>query len=100
MASHLHGRSINPFLRCCYSMQEERTKKVLKRFKDHNLFLKLEKCIFTAEEVEFLGLIVGHKGIRMDSAKVSVIKKWDPPTTVKQVRSFLGFCNYYRRFIP
>ena len=51
-------------------------------------------------EVEFLGMIVGCGCIYMDPAKLSAIMTWPPLKTVKAVRSFLGFCNFYWRFIP
>jgi hypothetical protein len=78
---------------------EKRTKLVLAKLKEHDLYLKLEKCKFAAEEVDFLGMIITKDTIKMDPIKLAGIRDWPPPTTVKQVRSFLGFGNYYRRFI-
>src|SRR5246500_2535098 len=78
---------------------EERTKRVLQRLKDKDLFLKLEKCKFNQTELEYLGLIISEGQIRMDAAKLAGIKQWPEPTTVKQVRSFLGFANFYCKFI-
>src|SRR6201995_4671104 len=78
---------------------EEQTKRVLQRLKDKDLFLKLEKCKFNQTELEYLGLIISEGQIRMDAAKLAGIKQWPEPTTVKQVRSFLGFANFYRKFI-
>jgi hypothetical protein len=77
----------------------ERTKRVLQRLLDCDLHLKLEKCLFEKTEIDFLGMIISHNQIRMDTSKLMGIKEWTPPTTVKQVRSFLGFCNFYRKFI-
>src|SRR4030088_1714319 len=77
----------------------ERTKRVLQRLVDCNLYLKLGKCQFEKTEIEFLGMIVAENQIRMHTGKLLGIKKWTPPTMVKQVRSFLGFCNFYRKFI-
>ena len=74
---------------------EEKTKRVLQRLKEKDLFLKLEKCKFGVTELEYLGLIISEGQIRMDAAKLAGIKEWPPPTTVKQVRSFLGFANFY-----
>ena len=76
-------------------LHQERTRKVLQHLKDNDLFLKLEKCTFDVPEVEFLGMIVGHNYVKMDPAKVEGILKWPTPTTVKQVRGFLGFGNFY-----
>jgi hypothetical protein len=78
---------------------EKRTKRVLERLKEHDLYLKPEKCKFERTEVEFLGTIISENTIRMDPIKLAGIRDWPSPTTVKQTRSFLGFRNYYRRFI-
>jgi len=77
----------------------ERTVQVLKRLRDKDLFLKPEKCIFNAKEVKYLGFIVKPNKISMDPTKLVGIKDWIPPKTVKGIRSFLGFGNFYRRFI-
>ena len=50
-------------------------------------------------ETKYLGLIVSTKGIKIDPSKVDAIKSWDTPTCVREVRSFIGFCNFYRQFI-
>ena len=78
---------------------QERTKRVLDRLRDKDLFLKLEKCKFEVQEIEFLGMIITPGHIQMDPTKLAGIADWPVPTTVKQVRSFLGFGNFYRRFI-
>src|SRR6266550_1569687 len=78
---------------------ENRTKQVLERLKNNDLYLKPEKCKFAQREVEFLGMIVTENTIKMDPIKLAGIRDWPTPTTVKQVRSFLGFRNYYRKFI-
>ncbi|GJR03932.1 reverse transcriptase domain-containing protein [Tanacetum coccineum] len=72
---------------------------MLKRCEDTNLVLNWEKCHFMVKE----GIVLGHKiskyGIEVDKAKVDVIAKLPPPTTVKGIRSFLGHAGFYRRFI-
>ena len=78
---------------------QERTMKVLKWLEGRDLFLKPEKCVFNAKEVEYLGFIVKPNEISMDPAKLAGIRDWIPPTNVKGVRSFLGFGNFYWRFI-
>jgi hypothetical protein len=78
---------------------KKRTKRVLERLKEHDLYLKPEKCKFERTEVEFLGTIISENTIRMDPIKLAGIRDWPSPTTVKQTQSFLGFGNYYRRFI-
>ena len=65
----------------------------------HDLFFSLEKCLFHAPEMDHLGVILGRGVTHMDPIKISGIKDWPTPTKVKDVRSFLGFCNFYRIFI-
>lgn len=72
---------------------------VLKLLRDFNLFAKASKCTFHQPSVEYLGYIVGASGISMDESKVTSILEWPKPTSVKGVQSFLGFANFYRRFI-
>ncbi len=75
------------------------TKQVLEQLQKYDLYLKLEKCKFAATEVDFLGMVITRNTIKMDPIKLARIRDWPTPTTVKQVRSFLGFGNYYRKFI-
>ena len=63
------------------------------------MYLKPKKCEFTREKIKYLGMIISHNSVAMDPVKLKGIKDWPTPTTVKQVQSFLGFRNYYRRFI-
>jgi transposase InsO family protein len=73
--------------------------RVLDRLIEAGLQADIAKCEFFVTETKFLGLIVGIDGIRMDPAKVQAIVDWIAPTNVHEVRAFLGFCNFYRRFI-
>jgi len=76
------------------------TLEVLKKLQDNDLFVNLDKCTFEAkEEVDYPGTIVSENQIKIDPAKLEGIRDWLTPTTVKQVRSFLGFRNFYRKFI-
>jgi hypothetical protein len=59
----------------------------------------LKKCEFDVKRTKYLGFIVSTDGIEVDPEKVAVVREWQYPTTVKGVQSFLGFCNFYRRFI-
>src|SRR6266702_2165834 len=77
----------------------EKVKIVLQRLKDNNLFLKPEKCRFAQKSVEYLGVIISTQGIEMDSVKLKGLIDWPQPTTVTEVRSFLGFGNFYKPFI-
>ena len=74
-------------------------KDVLTVAQNHDLYFKPEKCTFHAPSIDYLGVIL-EKGItRMDPTKIAGIKNWPTPTKVKDVRSFLGFCNFYSPFI-
>jgi hypothetical protein len=72
---------------------------VLKRCKETNLILSWEKSHFMVQEGIVLGYIVSKRGIEVDKAKVELIENLPPPTSVKQIRSFLGHAGFYRRFI-
>src|SRR5258707_3696274 len=72
---------------------------ILNVLQQHDLYLKPEKCSFHKKEVEYLGVIVGNGKVKMDPIKVQALTDWPQPTTLKQLRSFLGFGNYYKDFI-
>ena len=73
---------------------------VLSHLREHGLSLKILKCSFDAPTMEYLGMIIGQCLVRMDPVKLSAIKEWHPPSSVKGVHSFLGFVNFYHKFIP
>jgi RNase H-like domain found in reverse transcriptase/Reverse transcriptase (RNA-dependent DNA polymerase)/Integrase zinc binding domain/Integrase core domain/Chromo (CHRromatin Organisation MOdifier) domain/Aspartyl protease len=83
------------------TMSEHRkhVRMVLERLRDAGLQCDISKCKFHASEVTYLGLIVSRDGIKMDPKKVEAITGWKSPENVHDVRSFLGFANFYRRFI-
>ncbi len=72
---------------------------VLQCLRQLHLFLKAEKCSFHQPSVQFLGYHIDSSGIRMDEGKVEAIKTWPQPTTIKELQRFLGFSNFYHRFI-
>ncbi len=72
---------------------------VLRRLEEHDLYLKLEKCVWETSSVDYLGVILEKGVTHMDPVKISGIADWPIPKNVKDVRSFLGFCNFYRAFI-
>jgi len=74
-------------------------KEVLKRLKENNLFVKPEKCKWKVREVEFLGVVISPKGVKMQKEKVEGVLNWLAPRNIKEVQKFLGLVNYYRRFI-
>ena len=78
---------------------QELVREVLKRLKDNDLYLRPEKCEFEKSTIEYLGLIVGGGEVRMDPVKVAAVRDWPTPRNLKEVRAFLGFANFYRRFI-
>jgi hypothetical protein len=73
---------------------------VLQRIRDHRLYAKFSKCEFWLDSVKFLGHTISSEGISVDPTKVQEVMDWKPPTSVHQIRSFLGLEGYYRRFIP
>ena len=73
--------------------------KVMARLIQHGLAADIEKCVFEASPVEFLGYVIGANGVEMSPEKVKAILEWETPKTVTDVRSFLGFANFYRRFV-
>jgi hypothetical protein len=64
------------------------------------LYAKFSKCEFWLDTVKFLGHTISSYGISVDPSKVQEVMDWKPPTSVHQIRSFLGLAGYYRRFIP
>ena len=77
----------------------EQVNHIFDKIWENDLFLKLSKCVFHKHEISYLGVIIGNSKVCMDLVKVEGITKWLTPMTVKQVRSFLGFCNFYCAFM-
>ena len=77
----------------------EHVLKVFRRLEEAGLQIDATKCSFYATEVKYLGLIIGTTGVRMDPDKVRTVTEWPIPRNVKDVQSFLGFANFYRRFV-
>jgi hypothetical protein len=73
---------------------------VLQRLGDHHLYAKFSKCKFWLDTVKFLGHTISSNGISVDPSKVQEMMDWKPPTSVYQIRSFLGLAGYYHHFIP
>ena len=74
-------------------------RKVLQLCREHNLYIKLEKYIFYKKEVKFLEYIVIKEGVKISKDKVQMVLDQPKPTTKKKIQAFIGFANYYKRFI-
>ncbi|KAL0152480.1 hypothetical protein M9458_052203, partial [Cirrhinus mrigala] len=72
---------------------------VLRRLLAHQLYCKLEKCAFHQHTTTFLGFVISSQGVAMDPQKLEAVRSWPLPTSLKQLQRFLGFANFYRRFI-
>ena len=73
--------------------------KELRRIEENDLYVKPEKCIWKVREIDFLGLVMGSEGIKMQEEKVAGVLEWLRPKIIKKVQKFLGLANYYRQFI-
>ena len=85
----------------CKNFEEgiERLTVVFQRLRKSGLKLKPQKCTLFQEEVIYLGHKVSGKGVETDPEKISAVKEWPVPKSVHDIRSFMGICSYYRRFI-
>lgn len=77
----------------------ERLRMVLGRLRAEGLKVKLEKCAFFQERVTYLGHVISSSGVATDPGKVEAVAQWPCPRTVAELRTFLGFASYYRRFV-
>ena len=88
---------------CVYSKSEEEHMKhlslVLDKLEEFKLTAAWHKCHFFQEQLLFVGHVVSEKGVQADPAKVSAISDYPQPTDLHELRSFLGMCNYFRRYI-
>jgi len=74
-------------------------RRVLQVLQEHKLFLRLEKCEFCKEQIEYLGLVISENEVSMDPVKVVGVREWLTPENKTDIQAFLGFVNFYRRFI-
>jgi len=83
----------------CLKEHRRLVKEVLKRLQFNNLYTKAEKCFFEQSSIKYLGVIISENKVQIDEKKLSGVLEWPVPTKVKQVQAFLGFVNFYHRFI-
>ena len=109
MTKVFQGRGLGEYVVCylddilVYSKSPEEhlvhLESVLQTLSDNKLFAQLPKCHFNTDSVEYLGHIVSREGIKPDPKKTEAVKNWPRPQNIKDIRSFLGLANYFRRFI-
>jgi hypothetical protein len=109
----LMNEVLNPFLRkfvlvflddiLIYSptmaAHKEHLRQVLAKLREHQLFMKLSKCSFAKQELDYLGLIISDQGVATDPTKIAAMLNWPIPTNVTELRGFLGLTGYYGRFV-
>ena len=78
---------------------DEMVVEVIRRLEENDLYVKPEKCKWKVRKVEFLRMVIGPEGIKMEEEKVKGVLEWPTPRCVKDVQKFLGLANYYCRFI-
>ena len=78
----------------------EHLRLIFERLRKHQLFTKASKCTLHVNEVEFLGQWITPEGATPIAEKLHAVHDWEPPNSVKDVKSFLGFAKYYHRFVP
>ena len=83
----------------CLEEHRVHVRRILQTLADNDIHIKPEKCEFHVSRTEFLGFIVSSEGVTMDGKKVEAIVRWEAPRCVRDVQVFLGFANFYRRFI-
>eukprot|EP00253_Pinus_taeda_P022694 PITA_22694 len=89
------------YVNFCKSWKDhvEHVDRVLQLLEEKQLYAKRSKCFFGVQEVEYLGHIVSHEGVKVDPSKIKAIKEWKIPTSIKHLRGFLGLTGYYRKFV-
>jgi len=77
----------------------KRVREVFSRLRDANLKLNATKCYLFQIRVDFLGHVLSERGIEVQKEKVAVVRNWPLPRNLSELRSYLGLCSYYRRFV-
>ena len=81
------------------TMHLEHVQKAFEILRHYNFFIKLSKCAFGQQEIEYLGHIVTSEGVKVDQGKIKAMLEWPKPTNVSELRGFLGLTGYYRKFV-
>jgi RNase H-like domain found in reverse transcriptase/Reverse transcriptase (RNA-dependent DNA polymerase) len=74
-------------------------RRILKAFRQNKLYCKVSKCKFHKDRMELLGVTINGDGLGLEDKKVSAIQDWPVPRNLKEMKGFIGFCNFYRRFL-
>ena len=82
-----------------WTMHLEHVKTTFKILRHHKFFIKISKCAFNQQEIEYLGHIVTSQGVKVDQGKIKAMINWPRPTNVSELRGFLGLTGYYRKFV-
>ncbi|XBJ14402.1 hypothetical protein VPH35_006448 [Triticum aestivum] len=82
-----------------YQEHPQLLRQVLQRLRDHDLVAKRSKCSFVQQHINYLGHHISDQGVSTLTEHVQSVQKWKQPTTVKQLRGFLGLAGYYRKFV-
>lgn len=77
----------------------QHVRRILQCLLQYQLYVKAEKCEFHQQTISFLGYIISPRGVAMDQRKIQAVVKWPTPRTIRELQHFLGFANFYRRFI-
>ncbi|KAL6347245.1 hypothetical protein AAG906_013681 [Vitis piasezkii] len=77
----------------------QHVKTIFELLRQHQLFVKFKKCEFGKHELEYLGHIISADGVKVDQSKIQAMLDWPRPTTVTELRAFLGLTGYYRKFV-
>jgi hypothetical protein len=82
-----------------WEMHLHHVTQTLEILKQQQFFLKASKCAFGKQELEYLGHIVSHQGVKVDSKKIEAMVAWPRPANISELRGFLGLTGYYRKFV-
>lgn len=77
--------------------QKSHVKTLLSYLLENKLYVKAQNCEFHVQQITFSGYNISHQGVKMNKSKVQAVTEWFQPTMIKELQSFLGFANFYRR---